>query len=813
MPITTLDRTRAERGWRGAAARRLALLPILALLGALLLPLGSVALGASVTMEARGLVGGRYESGGWLAIAVSLGNDGAPVTGAVVVDGADGSVRRPLDLPAGSRKQVELYVRPVGVARQVKVRFEDDAGAALANATVDVRSFDTVTASVAIVGDGAGVLRSQVVGRGQGGGDPVTLAVSDMPQRPEPLDGLAAIVWAADSTTLTPDQSRAIERWIASGGQLTVVGGPDWQARTAAFAGLLPMTDLAAVDGVSTVALAELAGIAEELPAATVASGPLRDTALGLATTDDEAAIPLLGTMSFGAGRVTYLAVDVAGEAFRSAATAPLLWARVLPAQAAGGGAFVDPGMDAEGIMSQALSAIPSLEVPPAELLLAVLATYILLIGPISYIVLRRLDRRELAWITAPVLVVLFTAGSYGVGASMKGTSVVVNEIAVVRTAVDGSAASVQSFAGIFSPSRDAYDVSVAGDALIATLRSFDQDPNARRGYVVEQGEPARLRGLQVTTFGLQAIRADTVIDYEPGLAVTWHSGDGEITGEVTNHAAVAMTDVAIVTTSGGRMIGDLDPGESREFTLRFSMPQGSPSDAVYGFGGFDNATERQREITARRQVIDALVGYGQFGMQPMGGAGLDRGPFILGWRDDAPPTSVTLDGTEVQQYSQTLEVISGRPSLGPGHVELPPLQLSATLLATDGDASANDGASAFIGNGSGKFAITLPLEAFGMEVSGVTIVAGSDPSMLVVEGGAFPGMFPLGLKLEVQEVATGEWRELGDLAQATRYKVDDPASIIDGGGRITARVVGDAIDPSFGQMPVWVSAAVEGDI
>ena len=812
MPSSTTVTRRSLAAGR-ASRRALRMLPILAVLGALLLPLGTVA-AASVTVEARALVGGRYESGGWLALAISLGNDGAPVNGAVVADGADGSVRRPVDLPAGARKQVELYVRPAGVAREVKVRFEDDAGATLAQAAVEVRTFSIDAASLAIIGDGAGILRAQVVARAQGAGEPLALAVSDLPQRPEPLDGLAAIVWAGDSTTLTPAQVRTMERWVASGGQLVVAGGPDWQARTAAFGELLPMTDLAAADGVSSSALAELAGVEDDLPISTVASGSLRDGAHGLATTDDAAALPLLATMSFGAGRVTYLAVDMGAEAFRSAAAAPLLWARILPQQAVGNGGFVDPGMDAEGIMTQALAAIPSLEVPPAELLLAVLATYILLIGPISYIVLRRLDRRELAWVTAPLLVVLFTAGSYGVGASLKGTSVVVNEIAVVRAAVDGTAASVQTFAGVFSPSREAYDVSVGGDALIAPVRSFDQNPNARRSYVVEQGEPARLRDLQVTTFGLQAIRADSIVEYQPGLGVTWHAGDGEISGEVTNRTDGQMTDVAIVTTTGGRMIGDLGPGETREFTLRFGMPQGSPSDAVYGFGGFDNASDRQREIQARRQVIDTLVGYGQFGMQPMGGQGLDHGPFVIGWRSDAPPTSIELEETQAQHYSQTVEVISGRPSLGPGHVQLEPLQLSASLVATDGDASANDGASAFVGNGTATFSISLPLEAFAMEISDVTIVAGSDPSMLTTQnGGVFPGMFPLGYAVEVQDVTTGEWRELGDLAQAHQMTVEDPMSVVDAGGRIAVRVTGSEIDPSFGQMPVWISAAVEGDI
>lgn len=810
MPIPSAGSGRTHESRRRSSGL-LAMLPILAVLGALLLPFAHVA-AASVTIEARGLVGGRYESGGWLAIAISLANDGAPVSGAVVADGADGTVRRPVDLPAGSRKQVELYVRPSGVAREVKVRFEDDAGQALASTAAEVRTFSLEASSIGIIGDGAGMLRAQIVARGQGAGEPLTLAVSDLPQRPEPLNGLGAIVWAGDSTTLTPDQARSLERWVASGGQMIVVGGPDWQARTAAFDGLLPMTDLRAADDVPTTALADLAGIEDELPAATVASGTLRDGALGLATTADEAALPLLATMSFGGGRVTYLAVDIGAEAFRNAASAPLLWARLLPQQSTGQGGFVDQGMDAESIMTQALAAIPALEVPPAELLLAVLAAYILLIGPISYIVLRRIDRRELAWVTAPLLVILFTAGAYGVGSSLKGTAIVVNEIAMVRAAVDGSAASVQTFAGIFSPSRETYDVTADGDALLASVRSFDQ-PEARRSYVVEQGEPARLLGLQVTTFGLQTVRADTVVDYTPGLGVTWHAGDGEITGEVTNRSPGVMTDVAIVTTTGGRMIGDLEPGEAREFQLRFTLPQGSPSDAVYGFGGFESSSERERAIQARRQVIDTLVGYGQFGMAPMGGQSLDRGPFIVGWRSDEPPTTLQLEGVEAQRYSQTVEVISGRPSLGPGHVQLDPLQLSASLVSTDGDASGNDGASVFVGNGTGTFSISLPLEAFGLDVSAITIIGGNDPSMLSTQMGNMPGMFPAGYKVEVQNVASGEWTELGDLSQSTQFTVEDPASVLDAGGRIAVRVVGADIDPSFGQMPIWISAVVEGEI
>ena len=65
---------------------------------------------------------------------------------------------------------------------------------------------------------------------------------------------------------------------------------------------------------------------------------------------------------------------------------------------------------------------------------------YILLIGPISYFVLRRVDRRELAWVTAPILIVTFSACSYGIGRTLKGSDVVLNQVAVVRTSPTGAA-------------------------------------------------------------------------------------------------------------------------------------------------------------------------------------------------------------------------------------------------------------------------------------------------------------------------------------------------------------------------------------
>ena len=219
--------------------------------------------------------------------------------------------------------------------------------------------------------------------------------------------------------------------------------------------------------------------------------------------------------------------------------------------------------------MSGALSTLPALDVPPAELLLLVIVAYILLIGPVSYFVLRRVDRRELAWVTAPLLVVLFTACSYGIGRTMKGGDVLVNEISVIRTAAEGGSATVDTFAGIVSPDRSTYDLTVEADALIGQLARADGLARSSGDVEVDQGEPAHLRGLTIPVFGFEAVRATGIVEHDAALEVTWSSRDGQVVGTVTNTSDVAIDDVAYISSAGGERIGDLAPGASADFTCR----------------------------------------------------------------------------------------------------------------------------------------------------------------------------------------------------------------------------------------------------
>jgi hypothetical protein len=757
---------------------------------------------SSVQIDARALVGGRYEVSGWAAISVSLGNEGEPTAGFLVAETRSGVVRHHVELPAGARKTVTLYLQPEAFQRRITVRYEEPNGSV--EAVVEVRVLEQSRSQSVIVGDPDGVLRSQIAGAMPHAPEPLVLAVSDLPERPEPLSGLSAMVWAADAGRLDEDQRRSLERWVTDGGRLVVVGGADWQARAAAFAELLPLDSLVATDGVPQAALAAWAGVARPaLDVATVSAGSLREGSRSIVRDADDTI--LVSMRTHGSGMVVLLGTDLGTDAHRGWDGAGRLWDRLLPAGLGldGMGGEFPVRAEAESMMSQALSNLPTLDVPPAELLLAVIIGYILLIGPVSYVVLRRLDRRELAWITAPLLVVLFTACSFGIGTAMRGSDVIINQVTLIRTSGTDGTALAQAYAGIFSPERATYRLRADADALMGRLPMLYAPEPTGPSIVIEQGVPAGIEGLEVGLL-FDAVRADAFVEHRGSLSIEWRRNGDETIGTVTNVSDAPISDIAYISTWGGRMIGDLEAGASADFRVSDrNINATSASDQVYGFGGFGAADEEQRLIGARRQVIDALVGYGS-GLR-VSTLHVGRGPYVIGWRAGDGPLPVQIEDHESKRFGQVVEVTSVPRALITGEMRLGPADMGSRVVATDGQAETLGQGQVNLVDGSATWEITLPLEASALVASELEVIVGPDPySVLVDEGGGF---WQPGLTVELRDPRSGGWRSLGDPAERSRFNVADPGTILGASGRIEVRVSGTA---EFGS-PVFVSVSVTG--
>ena len=108
-----------------------------------------------------------------------------------------------------------------------------------------------------------------------------------------------------------------------------------------------------------------------------------------------------------------------------------------------------------------------------------------------------------------PILIVGFAVGAYALGSALRGSSIIVNEVGIVRGAPDATEGSAQVYLGVFSPTRGTYQVAVPGGALLSSPISGDVFGGQGASLDVVQGDPSRVRDLAVGFGSLRTIRAE----------------------------------------------------------------------------------------------------------------------------------------------------------------------------------------------------------------------------------------------------------------------------------------------------------------
>ena len=569
---------------------------------------------------------------GW-PIEVHLRNDGPSVTGELRLDGGTQSRTQygtPVDLPTGSDKIYLLYAQPPGFGREIKVDLvEGDDEIASARAEYSVR--DAAQLVVGIVAERPqGIVTGLSLLPNQQQQAAVTLALTpaDLPSRVEAWSAIDRLVWQdVDSNLLEPEQLAALQGWLASGGRLVIAGGTAGPATLSAFPDtILPYRPLATIDA----APQSLAGLLGELPENAADVVALSGDLIGgraLASVGDRV---VAAERPYGSGLVTIIGFDPATPWIAETSAAENLWRQLLPQRTTTGQVLTDDSQ-----LISAVSQLPALALPPIGGLLLLLGAYILLIGPVNYLVLRRLDRREWAWVTMPILIVVFAAGAYGFGAALRGSSVIVNEIAIVRGAPGATDGAAQVYLGVFSPTRETYQLAVPGGALLSSPVSgefFGGDATAG-GLDILQGNPSRVRDLSVGVASLRAVRAETPATV-PLIEADLQLVDGFLKGSVRNASTERLEKPAVVIGSTVQVLDDLDPGERAEINTRISPTFfGQPlSDKVVGSVFFPDAS-RASEAVIRQYVRHTMVD--QLTYDPMFGTSNQLpsdGPVILAW-------------------------------------------------------------------------------------------------------------------------------------------------------------------------------------
>ncbi|MBX3000901.1 MAG: hypothetical protein KF893_20430 [Caldilineaceae bacterium] len=724
---------------------------LLMLLGIALLCLGAwmpspalyaQATGQGITLSAVPAFEGHFKYGEWLPIWVQVENSGNGIEAQVQarITSRNGVITyaAPASLPSGSRKRVPLYVPPNSFSHELDVQLVEiaDRGGRniLLSQTVEIEPLPNITYLIGIVAPQRGALSLLNGVTLPGQKRPIALVDLPLADLPERVEGLRSfdllILNDIDTSTLSPAQIRVLESWVHDGGRLVIGGGGAARATASGLpASLLPMTPRSAIDVDNLASLADFA-----------AADPIRVPGPFVVARGDEitgqilagdADLPLVVERRLGQGLVDIIALDLAVAPFQGWTGVTSFWEKLISPGAAYPEwmpADMAPARAQTEQMSYALSMLPSLDLPSVRSLAILLGVYIIVIGPVNYLLLRHWRRLHLAWITIPALTLLFSAGAFGIGYALRGNDLILNKIALITPNDDGPA-EVLSFMGIFSPAQQSYDIEVDGDGLLSpTVRNADPWSMGGAGssaaeMVIIQGTPGRLQGLAINQWSMQSFTAESRWSDFGRVEGNFEFTENALIGEIRNNTAYPLTDAVILWGNYFKRIGDLPAGA----TVPVQVEMATNASVMMGYSlgwriyqaEMETTTGRfPRELEIKRNILDTLS-QGMGGLQPMNAkmpAPLNlREVTVLAWLTEAPPAVRIAGETPSQQTTALLNVTFPPQWPASGELYLPPGILSGRLveLPQEGGQCGMGSTSVYIGRGEAIFDFTI-LPEFG---------------------------------------------------------------------------------------------------
>lgn len=357
------------------------------------------------------------------------------------------------------------------------------------------------------------------------------------PQALEPLGSLVAPVSALE--VLPSDAAANLAAAVVGGTDLAVLADRDG-----------PL-DLAAL-GLSGIPAVTATGAGSGTRSLTVEGAAWTMTA-DEAVAGGDPAVTLAAAVSAGRGRVTVVgAAPGAGDAGGSAA----LWSAVTGPPVGTGASDWD--LSRSPWQFSRLLADEDAGVPAVPWLASFLLAYIVVVGPVNGLVLSRLRRRELAWVTVPLVTAVFTAAAF-LGAV--GARPAIGVSARLAYWV-GGVGTETALVGVRNPTPGVREVSLPGEGWrLQTLGG------------VERGATIGAGGDGTAALNLAALQLGGIVGTRPladdaPLEVRAVPGAQGVDVTVRNTSDEPLDAVAVRLGSVSRNVGLLAPGEERTLAL-----------------------------------------------------------------------------------------------------------------------------------------------------------------------------------------------------------------------------------------------------
>ncbi len=417
---------------------------------------------------------------------------------------------------------------------------------------------------------------------------------------------------------------------------------------------------------------------------------------------------------------------------------------------------FGDRAMEMKHVLADAGSYFPLVKTPGIPVITLLWAAYALAVGPGLYLTLKRLNRRDLAWVLVPAAAVLAALGCYTLSPANGRQAYLAHTTATVEI-VDENLAEVRA-SGTFVLPRGG-SLEVAGGEMLLDPVNFYSGRRGRPAAAYSDGRQSRVVFEGVEYGSMRQVHSYGTLSGVGRVAGRVFFRDDRLTGEIVNRTALDLRDCRILVGKNLMEIGHIPAGGSRRLDepLNWSVIVDDPG-SMYRVDSQSPVKVREARLissfTARRESAGEV--------------------YFLGWSDSAPDYLKVIR-PEGQGQSSGLTLVRQKIELDfpAGPFRLPAGFIRYTVRNPAGGYGTGPGA-VVIHRGSVQISYDLPktLNTGSFRVTGIEVPAVPDRAFYTVE---------------IYRQDTQGWDQVDKNGQ--RYTGADALKYLSGEGKIEVRL------------------------
>lgn len=753
-----------------------------------------------VLMTAKAGFDGSCKDNTWIPVLITLENKGPDLDGQVEIriPGATTNTIRytyPVSLPGVSRKEFTVYIFPETYMSNLEVSFiSGNKEVAVAKPRLDCLTqsdllFGVLSENPSIFN----VLADLDPPNGTARVAP--LALAELPDKAQAWESLDVLVISnIDTGALTLAQRDSLAAWVSQGGQLIITGGPDWQKTAAGLGEISPLAPSTTQNLKDLRPLQSLSGSLESLSGqAVVSTGSLVSGAEIIASQDK---LPLIAARRLGSGQVYYLAADPSLAPLKNWDGMVQLY-RVMLAQNGQDRPGWAYGISNWSQASTAASTLPNIDLPSGFLICGFLVFYVTAIGPLNYLVLKKRKRGELAWISIPVLVVLFSIAAITIGQVMRGNSPVLNRLAIVQVKPGAALAEMDGIVGVYSPSRSTYRLKSGAGLLLHPIPSYDRSSD---WTISETQDSFMVNDLRVDVGGVTPFAVEGFVPaprFSQHLSLKGSGSAVTLEGSITNESSLTLQNATLLAPGGVQNLGVFQPGETRTIQMSllisshasipttslspsFTSPSGPPGS--YTSPAYYSGDTTIQDIIGTPAYYDSKENYRRYSLlsaaltSNYGNNSRGAGIYLSGWCSSSPVDLSLERGSSLQPSisDTTLYLISISPDLqlGQEQMVLTPGLYSWSVLETSQGSEVGP-YNSYLNSGSYTLQFDLAQPVHYSEIKTLSLDIRNS------SGSSFKG-----INISLWDYAGQQWVKM-NMQDWGSYPVPDPPPFVGPGGQV----------------------------